>query len=74
MTAHNNICTAMRPASDHVYTWTAKSAPWLPWHRDHFLAKVPGCNPDACRKPTLTFFIAGPLAVMPDILHNRQSQ
>jgi hypothetical protein len=40
-------CTAIAPASDQVYTRTAKTRAIAGLHRDHFLPKVPGSNPDA---------------------------
>jgi len=47
MPAHNQVCTATRPASYQVYTRTAKTRAIASLHRDHFLAKVPGCCQDA---------------------------
>jgi hypothetical protein len=47
MTAHNQVCTATRPASHKVCTQTAKTRAIAVLHRDRFLPKVPGCNPDA---------------------------
>ncbi|HAN21154.1 MAG TPA: hypothetical protein DCP51_05700, partial [Clostridiales bacterium] len=42
-------------------TRTAKSAPWLPRHRDYIAAKEPGLITGWLRQPTLTYFIARPL-------------
>jgi hypothetical protein len=41
---------------------TAKSAPYLPRHRDGFLPKVTGLVAGCTRQVTLPYFIAGPLA------------
>jgi hypothetical protein len=43
-------------------TRIAKRAPWLPRNRDFFVAKEPGLGTGLLRQPTLTYFIAGPLA------------
>jgi hypothetical protein len=54
--------TAIAPEHNKVCTMMAKSAPWFARHRAYFTAKVPGLVNGWLRKPTITHFIAGPLA------------
>ena len=49
-------------STHQICTWTAKSAPYPPCHRDSFSAKAPGRVIGWLRRVTLTYFIAGPLA------------
>jgi len=56
-----NFVPRTRQHSPSLCTWIAKSAPWLPRHRDKFLAKEPRPVAGWLRQPTLTYFIAEPL-------------
>jgi hypothetical protein len=55
---------------NQLRTWTAKTAPWLPRHRDNYSSKVHGPVTGWLRQPTLTYFIAGPLAKMNNVVFN----
>jgi hypothetical protein len=67
MTTHNYICTATRPASDQVCTWTAKTRAIAFLHRDHFLAKVPGSCPDAASANATSLYCR---AVIANVQHD----
>jgi hypothetical protein len=57
-------CTATAPACNKICTPTAKSTPYLSYHRDNFPAKVPGPVTGWLRQVTQPPFIAGPLALI----------